>query len=72
VDPSPPGGLLVVPGVDLDRLTRRCRTVGVELLVEGQVVRARTMPPPAPSSAPSKSGEKVKVTPVRGTAKGGK
>ena len=72
VDPSPPGGLLVAPGVDLDRLARRCRTVGVELLVEGQVVRARTMPPPAPSSAPSKSGEKVKVTPVRGHAKGEK
>jgi hypothetical protein len=72
VDPSPTGGLLVAPGVDLDRLARRCRTVGVELLVEGQVVRARTMPPPAPSSAPSKSGEKVKVTPMRGSAKGGK
>lgn len=47
VDPSPPGGLLVSPQVDLDRLTRRCRTVGVEILVEGQVVRARTIPPPA-------------------------
>jgi hypothetical protein len=72
VDPSPPGGLLVAPGIDLDRLARRCRTVGVELLVEGQVVRARTMPPPAPSSAPSKSGEKVKATPMRGSAKGEK
>jgi hypothetical protein len=72
VDPSPPGGLLVAPGIDLDRLARRCRTVGVELLVEGQVVRARTMPPPAPSSAPSKSGEKMKATPLRGTAKGEK
>jgi hypothetical protein len=47
LDPSPPGGLLVSPQVDLDRLTRRCRTVGVEILVEGQVVRARTIPPPA-------------------------
>jgi hypothetical protein len=36
------------------------------------VVRARTMPPPAPSVAPTKSGEKVKVTPVRGHAKGEK
>ncbi|HEY3818451.1 MAG TPA: hypothetical protein VGL81_14855 [Polyangiaceae bacterium] len=69
VDPSPPGGLLVAPGVDLDRLARRCRTVGVELLVEGQVVRARTMPPPPPSSAPSKSGDRVKITPPRGTVK---
>lgn len=49
VDPSPTGGLLVAPQVDLDRLARRCRTVGVEIVLEGQVVRARTMPPPAPS-----------------------
>lgn len=50
LDPSPPGGLLVSPAVDLDRLSRRCRTVGVEIVAEGQVVRARTMPPPAVSS----------------------
>ena len=43
VDPSPPGGLLVAAGVDLDRLARRCRTIGVEILVDGQVVRARTI-----------------------------
>jgi hypothetical protein len=47
LDPSPAGGLLVSPQVDLDRLARRCRTVGVEIVSEGQVVRARTMPPPA-------------------------
>lgn len=46
VDPSPAGGLLVSAQVDLDRLARRCRTVGVEVVVEGQVVRARSMPPP--------------------------
>ncbi|MBN9161828.1 MAG: hypothetical protein J0I07_12760, partial [Myxococcales bacterium] len=46
VEPSPQGGLLVSAQVDLDRLARRCRTVGVEVTVEGQVVRARTMPPP--------------------------
>ncbi len=46
LDPSPQGGLLVSSQVDLDRLARRCRTVGVEVTVEGQVVRARTMPPP--------------------------
>jgi hypothetical protein len=45
LDPSPPGGLLVSSQVDLDRLARRCRTVGVEVVVEGQVVRARTVPP---------------------------
>ncbi len=47
LEPSPPGGLLVAPQVDLDRLSRRCRSVGVEILSDGQVVRARTMPPPA-------------------------
>jgi hypothetical protein len=45
IDPSPPGGLLVVAQVDLDRLARRCRTVGVEIVAEGQIVRARSMPP---------------------------
>jgi hypothetical protein len=54
VDPSPQGGLLVAAGVDLDRLARRCRTIGVEILQDGQVVRARTMPPP-------------RLTPPRGT-----
>jgi hypothetical protein len=55
VDPSPPAGLIVQVGVDLDRLSRRCRTIGVEILADGQVVRARSMPPP-------------KATPGRGTA----
>ncbi len=43
VDPSPPGGLLVQPGVDVERLSRRCRTIGIELVSEGQVVRARSI-----------------------------
>jgi hypothetical protein len=50
IDPSPVGGLLVSAQVDLDRLARRCRTVGVEVVVEGQVVRARSMPPPTGAS----------------------
>jgi hypothetical protein len=49
VDPSPPGGLLVSAQVDLERLSRRCRTVGVEIVADGQVVRARTIPAPATS-----------------------
>jgi hypothetical protein len=66
VDPSPPGGLLVAAGVDLERLTRRCRTVGVELLVDGHVVRARTMPPGASSvPPPSKSGATPKLGATR-------
>jgi hypothetical protein len=53
LDPSPPGGLLVSAQVDLDRLARRCRTVGIEIVAEGQVVRARTMPPPAGTASGS-------------------
>lgn len=45
VDPSPPAGLLIAPGVDLDRLGRRCRALGVELIVEGEVYRARSVAP---------------------------
>lgn len=52
VDPSPPGGLLVGLGVDLERLVRRCRTVGIEIVIDGEVVRARTLPPPAVSTSP--------------------
>jgi hypothetical protein len=82
VDPSPPGGLLVAPGTELDRLARRCRTIGVEVLADGQVVRARTIPPPAvsksvppPSSRPPGSPRTVpppRASPARGTAKTGK
>jgi hypothetical protein len=53
VDPSPPAGLLVASGVDLDRVVRRARTVGVEILVDGAVARARTLPPPPVRSTPS-------------------
>ena len=49
LDPSPAGGLLVSAQVDLDRLVRRCRTVGVEIVTDGQVVRARSLPTPAAS-----------------------
>lgn len=59
VDPSPPGGLLVAAGVDVERLARRCRTVGVEVLVDGQVVRARTAPPPRVT--PSRAAAKTKL-----------
>ncbi len=65
VDPSPPGGLLIAPGIDVDRLARRCRTLGVEILADGQVVRARTIPPSSSRSMPASS----RSTPGRGTAK---
>jgi hypothetical protein len=73
VDPSPSGGLLVAAGVDLDRLARRCRTIGVEILADGQVVRARTVPPSqAPKSTPPSSQRPAtgrSTSPGRGTAK---
>jgi hypothetical protein len=65
VDPSPPAGLIVQQGVDLDRLSRRCRTVGVEILVDGQIVRARTQP--APRLTPTAGT--VRGTPPKGTVR---
>jgi hypothetical protein len=57
VDPSPPGGLLVQASVDLERLARRCRTLGVEIVAEGQVVRIRSVPPPK-SPAATRGGDR--------------
>jgi hypothetical protein len=45
VDPSPPAGLLVAAGVDMERLARRCRGLGVEVIVEGEVYKTRTLAP---------------------------
>lgn len=45
VSPSPPSGLLIAAGVDLDKLSRRCRTLGVEVLENGSVHFARSTPP---------------------------
>lgn len=42
VDPSPPGGLLLAPGVDVDRLVLRCRSLGVEVLSGGEACHARS------------------------------
>jgi hypothetical protein len=49
--PSPPSGLLLVAGVDLERLARRCRSLGVEVVVEGEVYRTRSIPPGRGSGA---------------------
>ena len=59
VNPSPLGGLLIVPGVELDKLAQRLRALGVELRVEGQAYLARISQAPAsrrtgvPSQAPA-------------------
>jgi hypothetical protein len=65
VDPSPPAGLIIVPGIDLDKLARRCRTVGIEVVSEGQVVRARSGQ--SPRMTPHPPG--ARMTPARGTDK---
>lgn len=65
VDPSPPGGLLLVPGVELERLARRCRALGVEVLVDGEVYRTRgasTHPPPPESRAAGSAKRRVSGT----------
>jgi hypothetical protein len=69
VDPSPPAGLIVAAGVDLDRLTRRCRTVGIEIMAEGQLVavRVRTLPPGKQPAARNTPAPVIRNTPARGT-----
>jgi hypothetical protein len=54
INPSPPSGLLVAPGVDLDRLARRCRTLGVEVMYEGEVYRTRSSAPQSRGSGARK------------------
>lgn len=46
VDPSPPSGLLLMPGTDIERVARRCRALGVEVVVDGEVYRTRSLTPP--------------------------
>lgn len=52
VDPSPLGGLLVGANVDIDKLVRRCRAIGVDVEVQEVAVRVRrsSMPPPKKSA----------------------
>lgn len=45
VDPSPPSGLLIGPDVDLERLVRRSRALGVEIEADGNLIRARSLSP---------------------------
>lgn len=63
VNPSPPSGLLVAPGVDLDKLARRCRTLGVEILDGGAVHYAASAPP-------SRRGRRTDAPPPPSTASG--
>lgn len=45
-----PGGLLIAPGVDVDKLVRRCRGIGVELVADGEVLKLRDAPSQPPAS----------------------
>jgi hypothetical protein len=66
VDPSPPGGLLLVPGADADRVARRCRTLGIEVMLNGAVYRARSTHPPRRSVTPApESGVAAKAAKTR-------
>lgn len=68
VDPSPPSGLLIAPGVEVDRVARRCRALGVELLLQGEVYRTRSAAPPGRTSGARKvdsSGNLPAVDPRR-------
>lgn len=69
VNPSPPSGLLVAAGIELDKLARRCRTLGVEVLREGNVHYARSAPPNrrAKSEPPPSTAAKASVGAKSGT-----
>jgi hypothetical protein len=55
-DPSPPSGLLVLPDVDVERLVRRCRGLGVEVASDGTVLRVRSPSQPIVGAVSSSSG----------------
>ncbi len=55
IDPSPPSGLLIAAGIEVDRVARRCRALGVELLLQGEVYRTRSAAPPGRASGARKA-----------------
>jgi hypothetical protein len=75
LDPSPPGGLLVGADVEVDRLVRRCRALGVEIESDGAALRVRRdTGEVSPSGPRSHTGtrRKTSATPAGGTAIGRK
>ncbi len=62
VDPSPEGTLIVHSSVDLDKLVRRARTIGVEIVGGGQVLKVRATPNPNARSSPSAGTRRVSAT----------
>ncbi len=67
IDPSPPGGLLVAPDVDAERLFRKCRALGVEIEVDSGPMRARTASRPQMDAADPRTGvRRVRTSPTTG------
>jgi hypothetical protein len=57
IEPSPSGGLLLKPGVNLERLVRACRAIGIAVQREGErVTLARAASPQRPG--PKRPGPK--------------
>jgi hypothetical protein len=72
VDPSPPAGLLLAAGADLERVARRCRALGVEVLVDGEVYRTRSIPPGRGSGSGARRLDSAgQMTAVRSPSAGG-
>lgn len=63
IEPSPPGGLLLAPGVDLERVMLRCRTLGVEVVTDAEA-RA-SMSNKAGPAAPADPESRTRATPTR-------
>ncbi len=71
VDPSPPAGLLLAAGADLERVARRCRALGVEVLVDGEVYRTRSIPPGRGGSGARRLDSSGQLAAVRSPSAGG-
>lgn len=65
IDPSPAGGLLIAANVDLERLLRRCRALGIEILQEGRVLKANSQTN-TPLPAAVETSRRKSVPPRRG------
>jgi hypothetical protein len=63
IEPSPPGGLLLAPGVDLERVMLRCRTLGVEVVTDAESRAAMASKPGTP--VPSDPESRTRSAPTR-------
>jgi hypothetical protein len=63
IEPSPPGGLLLAPGVDLERVMLRCRTLGVEVVADAESRTTVASKPGTPKPGAAKPGTTLPVDP---------